>query len=196
MILPKKLIAGLAITLSLHGCHGSAQPEQSAPTATSPAQPHPRPEANGPARLPPPASWTEQKLESGFYLSLPPGYTLKLTNGPDFGVYYFAPADTAAHQKFWGGIYFGNAPQNSQLTKAGGCQVSRQDMQLLNRPATLTVQHCPDGYALHTLVRSPSIKYEGEQLDIFGRAGTADELRKLRTVLATLRYQAPFAGAD
>lgn len=174
------------MALSLASCHGSAPPEQ---VAGGPST-GPRPVVTRPA------GWAEQKLESGFFMALPAGYAIKVTNGPDFAVYYFAPTDTAAHKEFAGGVYFGNAPQDSQLDTAGGCTVRRQAVWLLRQPATLAVQHCPGGYAVRALVKSPSVVYEGEQLAIFGQAGTAGELGQLQAALATLRYQAPPNGTN
>lgn len=53
---------------------------------------------------------------TGFLISIPSDYSIKTSNGPDFSVYYFSPADTSKRNKLSGGLYFGNFPNKFEPT--------------------------------------------------------------------------------
>ena len=52
----------------------------------------------------------KQLGKSKYSIFLPTDYAIGETNGEDFSVYYFYPADTTNHTGFSGGIYFGSHP--------------------------------------------------------------------------------------
>lgn len=53
-------------------------------------------------------SLTEKRVgETEYYISLPPNFSIRETEGPDFSVYYFYLTDTTLKPNFGGGLYFG-----------------------------------------------------------------------------------------
>jgi len=173
------------LTLGLTGC-----PAPDHPAATA-AKPLAAPAARVPARLTAP----QQLGKTDFYLALPPRFALKTTDGPDFQVHYFAPADTTVQADFSGGLYFGGypQPQDSPADTLAGCRVRRAAVTLLGHPATFTIRRCATGYAINSVFDSHSGRGWDERVNAFGEAKSAAGLRQLLAIFATLRHQ-PAAG--
>lgn len=169
---------GSAVVLGLAACQGHSDP----PPAAAP------PNSQRPARPEPPPLAPQPLGRSGYTVALPADYALKPTDGPDFQVYYFAPADTLAAHHFTGGLYFGSQPQGPDST--AGCQVRQQPATLLGRPATWHITRCASGYAVYAVFDSRSGRGWDAQINAFGEARSAAELRQLLAVFATLRREA------
>jgi|GEM_PF-2072476 len=173
--LRRALCAGAS---GLAACQGHEQ----VPTATAPAAGSPPVVAAAPT---PPLVAQRLGGQGGLWISLPATYALKTTDGPDFSVHYFAPADTTVRSRYTGGLYFGYNPQGSDST--AGCQRRRVTVAVLGRPVRFAVQRCATGYVVDAVFNGPS----GPPLVInaFGEAKSADELRQLLAIFATLRLQ-------
>jgi hypothetical protein len=171
--------------LGLTACLGPDQP-----AATTTALP-PRPAASVP---PLEVLQTARQLgKTDFYLTLPPGFALKATDGADFLVYYFAPADTTVQADFSGGLYLGGHPQGDVADTTGGCRVRHAAAILLGQPATFTIRRCATGYTVNSVFASHSSQGWDAQVNAFGEAKSAAGLRQLLAIFATLRRQ-PAAG--
>ncbi|GAB3637376.1 hypothetical protein GCM10027422_29660 [Hymenobacter arcticus] len=181
---------GYAALLGVGALGLTACPAPDQPAATA-AKPHPVPAARVPA--PAPLTAPQQLGKTGFYLALPPGFALKATNGPDFLVYYFAPADTTVQADFSGGLYLGGHPQGDEGDTTGGCRVRRVAVTLLGHPATFTIHRCATGYTVNSVFASHSGRGWDAQVNAFGEAKSAAGLRQLLAIFATLRRQ-PAAG--
>ena len=166
-----------AAVLGLAACQ--SHPDK--PPATASPAPHRPP-------LPEPRLVTHALGRSGYSVALPADYSLKSTDAADFQVYYFASADTLSRHYFTGGLYFGTQPQGPDSTTAD-CQVRRQPATLLGRPATWHVTRCASGYTVHALFDSHSGRGWDAQINAFGEARSAAELRQLLAVFATLRRE-------
>ena len=161
----------------------ACQPDQSPATSKAPTA---RPAA--PVAASPPL--VEQPLgKTDFHLSIPAGFALKATDGPDFLVYYFAPADTTVQADFSGGLYLGNFPQEDQANSTAGCQTRRATIAVLGHPAAFTIHRCATGYTINSVFDSHSGRGWDAQVHAFGEAKSAAGLRQLRAIFATLRRQ-------
>lgn len=161
-------------------------PNQPAATATRPRR---APAARAPTR--PSLTAPQQLGNTDFYLALPSGFALKATDGPDFLVYYFAPADTTVRADFSGGLYLGSQPQpqDSPADTLAGCRVRRAAVTLLGHPATFSIRRCATGYVLNSVFDSHSGRGWDAQVNAFGEAKSAAGLRQLLAIFATLRRQ-------
>lgn len=168
-----------AFPLILAGCQGNDQPQ--AGTASASQAPA---DTVATRALP----LVEQSLgDTGFYLSLPPGFALKTTDAADFLVYYFAPADTTVRADFTGGLYLGLHPQGDAADTTAGCQTRRATTTLLGHPATFTIRRCATGYTISSVFDSHSGRGWDAQANAFGEAKSAAGLRQLLAIFATLR---------
>lgn len=132
----------------------------------------------------------EQPLDkTDFYLSIPIGFALKATNGPDFLVYYFAPADTTVQANFSGGLYLGGHPQEDQATSPAGCQTRRAAVAVLGHSVPFTIHRCATGYTVNSVFDSHSGRGWDAQVNAFGEAKSAAGLRQLLAIFVTLRRQ-------
>ena len=175
----KGVLLGSAM-LSLSACQPDKPPVASQVPAARPAAPV--------VASPPPL--VEQPLDkTDFYLSIPARFALKATNGPDFLVYYFAPADTTVQADFSGGLYFGGHPQADQADSTAGCQTRRVAFPMLGHPATFTIHRCATGYTVNSVFDSYSGRGWDAQVNAFGEAKSAAGLRRLLAIFATLRRQ-------
>ena len=172
----------------LAACQG---PGQTAP-ATAPAALPGKAARPVPAAAPDPPLLSQQLGTSGLWLSLPATYRLTTTDGPDFLVYYFAPADTTVQTSYSGGLYLGGHPQG--FTNEAGCQQRRVAVPVLGRPAPFTVQRCATGYTLDAVFDSGRSQSFDSKINAFGSAKSAAELRQLLAVFATLRRRPAAAG--
>lgn len=171
-------------TCALAACQGPSQPL----ATTAPIAP-----TIAPAAAPDPPLVPQQLGKSEFWLSLPATYRLKTTNGPDFLVYYFAPADTTVQTSYSGGLYLGGYPQKFDST--AGCQRRHLSLPVLGHPAAFTMQRCATGYTLDAVFDSGHNQSFDAKINAFGTARSAAELRQLLAIFATLRRQpGPAAG--
>ena len=132
----------------------------------------------------------EQQLgKTDFSLAIPARFTLKATNGPDFLVYYFAPADTTVQADFSGGLYLGNQPQGDEADSMAGCRTRRAAVTMMGRPATFAIRRCATGYTINSVFDSHSGRTWDAQVNAFGEAKSAAGLRQLLAIFATLRRQ-------
>jgi hypothetical protein len=162
------------VVLGLAACHGSSQPPAAVPAA--------KPAASSAPRL------VAHRLgQSALSLSLPPTYSLHLTEGADFLVYSFAATDTTAVELFTGGLYLGGFPQ--PFDSAVGCRTRRLQRPLLGRPATWQLSQCATGYTLNVLAALPAGPAYFQQIHLFGQARSAAGLRQLLAVASTLQYK-------
>jgi len=170
-----------SLALGLAGCPGN---DHSAASSASPPQ-VPADTVAAPEPL-----LSEQRLgKTDFVLSLPPGFALKATDGPDFLVYYFVPADTTVQADFTGGLYLGANPQGDVADTTAGCRTRRAPATLLGYPATFTIHRCATGYSVNSVFDSHSGRGWDAQVNAFGEARSAAGLRRLLAVFATLRRQ-------
>ena len=162
--------------------------QQNKPPAAVTATPTQGPGAlPGAARGQPPVAHRLGK--TNFYLALPPGFALKTTEGPDFLVHYFAPADTTVRADFTGGLYLGGYPQGDATDTTGGCRTRRVVVTWQGHPATFTVHRCATGYTVNSVFDSHSGRGWDARANAFGEAKSAAGLRQLLAVFATLRRQ-------
>jgi len=68
------------------------------------------------------------------YLSIPKDYIVEEQNGPDFGVYYFAPKDSADLTSLRGGIYIGGHPSTFSVNDSI-CHSETLESKILNKKA-------------------------------------------------------------
>jgi hypothetical protein len=177
--LSKSILLG-SVVLSFSAC----QPDQSSVTSQKPAAKPVVPTVVSPPPL------VEHALDkTDFYLSIPSRFALKTTNGPDFSVYYFAPADTTVQADFLSGIYLGGYPQKDQADSLAGCQTRRTAISVLGHPATFTIHRCATGYTVNSVFDSHSGQGWNAQVNAFGEAKSAAGLRQLLNVFTTLRHQ-------
>lgn len=123
--------------------------------------------------------------ESGYTLHVPTTYLVRENKGPDFSVYYFYPADTAAKASFSGGFYFGNHP--SIFDKAGdSCTVEQVNSKILGEGAEWVVYKCGSNYSVQTIVESKGGEAWNQVIHAFGNAETKDDMQKLLHIFGTL----------
>lgn len=127
----------------------------------------------------------EQQIDStGYYISLPPGYSLTSKIGPDFSVYYFAPTDTTDKKSFHGGIYIGGYP--NRFSPPGiSCTTSTVTSSILNTDAQWTVYKCDSNYSVQTLVEGIGVG-GNDKLHAFGDATSGDGMQKVLDIYGTL----------
>jgi len=130
-------------------------------------------------------SLVEKKVPgTDFYISIPPNYSLKDQNGPDFSVYYFGPSDTTDKKSFRGGFYLGNAPG---AFNDDSCKVEKRNAPLLGEDEVWSVSDCNNQYRIQTITKSKSDGKWGTYIHAFGRARSKTELNKLFDVYSTLK---------
>jgi hypothetical protein len=125
---------------------------------------------------------------SNFYISLPHDYSIKIKDGPDFSVYYFAPTDTTVDAKFSGGLYFGSFPSEFDAQN-DSCKTATIKGKILDNIADWTVYNCTGDYALQTIIDSKSGEEWNERIHAFGHAKSEAELNKILDIYSTLRQK-------
>lgn len=124
--------------------------------------------------------------ESKFYLSIPTDYKIKVTNGPDFSVYYFHPKDSTVAANFYGGFYIGNHP--SQFPPdSDSCKASNLKSRILDDYADWTIYECNEKYAIQTIIDNKSNEGWNQRIHAFGRADSTTNLNKLLAIFKTLK---------
>jgi len=121
--------------------------------------------------------------ETGHFISLPVGYKLRSTQGPDFTVYYFLPADSLQSPEYSGGMYFGWHPS------LFGPQYEPCDHDSLTSPALGADRQWQAYQCNDTLFFIETIVNAGEdmQIHLFGHALHEKNRNKLLDIYSTFR---------
>lgn len=125
---------------------------------------------------------------TGFSISLPPGYEITSTQGPDFEVYYFAPTDTTKPAEFTGGMYMGNAPSTFDPSN-DSCQIQARTSLILDKQHSWIVFNCNEVYSIQVIAESGSGKSWNDYIHAFGGGTSFAEINKVFAIYATLRPQ-------
>jgi hypothetical protein len=132
-------------------------------------------------------SLTEKQIGTGnYYIAIPTDYVIRETEGPDFFVYYIAPADTNAKRNFYGGIYFGNHPNNFEADN-DSCKNESLTGQLLGDKVEWTTYNCQGDYTIQTIIDNKSGEEWNGKIHAFGGAVSKNELSKVLAIFATLK---------
>ena len=135
------------------------------------------------------SSLTERQIgSSNYYISLPPAYSLKMTRGPDFDVYYFAPADTTAISNFSGGIYFGNFP-NAFPPDNDSCRTETIRGKILGDIKGWTLYSCKGILSVQVIIDSKSNEGWNQRIHAFGQANSRNDLDNLMIIFSTLKHK-------
>jgi len=133
-------------------------------------------------------SLVEKQIDStGYYISLPAGYSITTKGGPDFSVYYFATIDTTDKKSFSGGLYIGGYP-NRFTPPDSSCTTSMITNNILGKAAEWTVYKCDSNYTVQTLVNNTGGD-ANEKIHAFGDARSETDMQKLFDIYATLRQK-------
>ena len=95
----------------------------------------------------------DQKLgDSKLIMSIPADYKFKLTQGPDFGVYYLSSVDTTRKGIAAAGIYFGGFPRLFGPDSTN-CKTDSLHSKLLKVTATWLVYECDTTFFAETIIQ-------------------------------------------
>lgn len=130
----------------------------------------------------------EEKQIAGtdYYLSIPHDYILETTEGHDFSVYYFFPADSTARSVMQGGLYFGNHP-NLFSPYSDSCKTEITKSKILDEEAEWTIYNCGEEYLIQTITDSKSDQGWDELIHAFGRGVSQTDKDKLMSIFTTLK---------
>lgn len=132
-------------------------------------------------------SLSETQIGKGnFYISIPADYFIRETEGPDFFVYYIAPKDTTIRPSYYGGIYFGNHPNNFEADNTG-CKTESIDGNLFGNPIKWTSINCEGDYTIQTIADNKGHDDWNEKIHLFGGAESKEELKKVLAIFETLK---------
>jgi hypothetical protein len=130
---------------------------------------------------------TEQELgKSGYYISLPNDYSIKVTDGPDFSVYYFSPSDTTLKGKLTGGLYFGNNPGDFEAV-SDSCKTEILKGKILDNIKEWTVYNCLEDYIIQTIADNKNGEEWNQKVHAFGHTKSKNELKIILDIYSTLR---------
>lgn len=121
-----------------------------------------------------------------FFISIPPDYTIDVTEGEDFKVYYFSPVDTTVEASFNGGIYFGNHPSGFSKDY-DSCKTENSKSKILYQDADWTIYNCNGRYSVQTVIDNYKSQGWDNSIHAFGHAKSKADLIKLMTVFKTLK---------
>jgi len=133
-------------------------------------------------------SLVKQKLgETGYNISLPKNYMLKLLPGKDYAVYRFQPQDTTDTISLRGGVFFGNFPGMDNPDSAN-CKTDSIKSPLLDTVHTWLRFSNKTSYEIQVII--PIMYPDGEptKMYAFGRSPKAD-LPKLQAVFSTVEIE-------
>lgn len=129
----------------------------------------------------------EKQLEkSAYFISLPPDFTIQISEGPDFYVYYFYPADTTLKGSYSGGIYIGNYPSDFK-PESDSCTTETVSGKILNQVRDWTIYICNGRFTVQTIVENKPNDGWDEKLHVFGYGSSKKEINKLLAIFSTLR---------
>jgi hypothetical protein len=121
---------------------------------------------------------------SGFSISLPADYKIRQKEGPDFTVYYFAPADSTLKAAFTGGMYLGNFPSEFG-PENDSCKSSTIKAILLGKERDWKSFSCDSSFFAQTIVDNKD--GDATKVHVFGRGTTAENLNRMIRIFSTLR---------
>lgn len=124
--------------------------------------------------------------ESKYCISIPPNYSIKESEGPDFIVHYFSPSDTSMVAAFRGGFYMGDHPHEFDPDN-DSCKTEKIKSKLLGHNADWKVYICNGEYEIQAITKSKSSEGWNSVIHAFGAAKSKVELNKLLQVFSTLR---------
>ena len=124
--------------------------------------------------------------DSDFYISVPGDYSITTSNGPDFSVYYFSPADTSVKGKLTGGLYFGNFPHEFEADN-DSCKIEKLKGKILNNIQDWTVFNCQEDYSIQTITGNEKVEGWNQRIHAFGNAKNKDDLQLILDIYSTLR---------
>lgn len=124
--------------------------------------------------------------KSNYYISLPKDYVIEETNGEDFSVYHFHPADSTKKEDFSGGFYFGNHPSQFPPDNKS-CTTENKKNRILAQNSNWTVYNCNGNYAIQTIIDSKSGENWNELLHLFGNAQSNKNLNNLLFIFTTMK---------
>ncbi|WP_293901792.1 hypothetical protein [Sphingobacterium sp. UBA5670] len=132
-------------------------------------------------------SLEERQLgESKYSIYLPTDYAIGETNGEDFSVYYFNPADTTNHTGFSGGLYFGNHPSQFPA-KSKSCKTEHLKNEIFDQDVSWTIYNCNGDYSIQSIIYSKSGEGWNEMIHMFGNAKSTKDLDKLLFIFKTMK---------
>ncbi|WP_157593757.1 hypothetical protein [Pontibacter actiniarum] len=164
----KPLVGGMMAVILLTSCNKKTTPEDPLSTSDSFR-----------------ASLTEVQIGgSGYYIALPPNYSITEKEGPDFSVYYFTPTDTTGVPAYSAGLYFGNYP-----SKFGpdSCKTDVLTGKVLHSTSNWTTYACDGKYFTETIAESKSGAGWNRMIHAFGGGTNASALDKTMVIFSTLR---------
>lgn len=124
----------------------------------------------------------ETRINNGnYFISLPPDYSIKTTEGPDFMVYYFSPSDTSVKANYTGGMYFGGYPSRFGDDN-DSCSKETVKNKILSKDVDWDVYTCNDTiFFIETIIE----ENEYEKIHAFGHARQKKSLFKLFDIYST-----------
>jgi len=128
----------------------------------------------------------KQLGNTGYSISIPPNYSIKVTDGPDFSVYYFSPTDTTLTNKFNGGIYVGNYPTKLDAEN-DSCKTEILKSIFLNKVQEWEVYNCQNKYAIQTIIENENGDMWVQRLHAFGRTKNRADLQLILKIYSTLK---------
>lgn len=120
-----------------------------------------------------------------FTLGLPADYSLKKSDGIDFSVFYFSPADTTRINAFGGGFYFGNYPSNSDEQR---CKTTTVPKPLFGKPVDWTVDDCDTSFHAEVIMDNPFSSGWDSKIHAFGWARSRAGLDSVFSIFATMEH--------
>jgi hypothetical protein len=127
----------------------------------------------------------KQVEHSNLMISIPPDYTIKENQGPDFSVYYIYPTDTTIKNKFTAGMYLGNNPSNFPA-KSPNCKEKTVDGKVFGSPQKWTVYNCESVYSLQTTINNKFSEGWNEKIHAFGNTNSEDDINKIVAIFSTI----------
>lgn len=130
---------------------------------------------------------TEKQIgESNYFISIPTGYSITASDGPDFSVYYFSPTDTTLRNKLNGGLYFGNFPHEFRPAN-DSCKREYRKGKILGEIRDWTVYNCDGNYSIQAITDSKSGQDWNQKIHVFGHGKSYRDLDVILEIYETLR---------
>ena len=121
-----------------------------------------------------------------YYISLPENFTIEMSKGPDFDVYYFYAADTTIKESFSGGIYMGFNPSEFKPNR-DSCKTEVVKGAILNKIKEWKMAECNGKYSIQTIVESSYKEGWTENIHAFGNGFSKKDMNKLLVIFSTLK---------
>jgi hypothetical protein len=132
-------------------------------------------------------SLVEKEISTiGFHIYLPPHYSIKENEGPDFSVFYFASTDSTISNPFSGGLYFGNFPNEFRAAN-DSCKIEMMKGEALGESRNWRVYNCDGKYAIQTIINNKSSEGWNNNIHVFGHGASPEDLNKILVIYSTLK---------